>query len=150
MKVRRSLALFFLLFGGIILFGHAILPHQHDSHDIRMGEVYHHHHHDHDHDHDHNEFPPTHSHEHQGGSAHHFILDQLIIVPSDESKKCLPYSFASKFPAGANNFTAFSAILSDYYYPDIGGSQHFHFAEKQQILHHYSVHTKHLRGPPVA
>jgi hypothetical protein len=79
--IKRTLSIFFLFLAGIILAGHAIIPHHHHIAVSKVVQaiVYHHHNDD-------SESPVNHSHEHEGGKTKHFVLEQVVIVRSDASR----------------------------------------------------------------
>lgn len=77
LMVKRTLSICFLFLAGIILVGHAIIPHHHHIAVSKVVESIVYHHHDND-----SESPANHSHEHESGKTKHFILDQVVIFRS--------------------------------------------------------------------
>jgi len=79
--VKRTLSICFLFLAGIILVGHAIIPHHHHIAVSKVVEAIVYHHHEND-----SESPANHSHEHEGGKTKHFVLEQVVIVRSGAAR----------------------------------------------------------------
>lgn len=141
--VKRTLSLCFLFLAGIILVGHAIIPHHHHIVVSKVVEAIVDHHHDND-----SGSPAHHSHEHEGGKTKNFVLDQVVI-------------FRSGVLRLAPVLTPYSLLEFDHNQPLVACLSYFHqIIIPESILFRRTDHQKpsiillnrdnQFRGPPAA
>lgn len=141
--VKRTLSVCFLFLAGIILVGHAIIPHQHHLTEGRVIKTPIHHHHDHD-----LETPDNHSHEHDGSSTKHFVLEQVVIARSS-ALRTAPV-LASGSLLDFDHSQSIVACLPYIYQIIIPESSLFRRTDHQKPSILTLNRDNQLRGPPAA
>jgi hypothetical protein len=143
--IKRTLAICFLFLAGITLVGHAIFPHHHH---IKVCEfvseaVSHNHEHDY-------LTPFSHSHQHEGSSAPHCVLEQTVIIRSGISRIQSPVVTLSSSNGDPASGLLFSAFLNKDQYHYIPESRLFRHSDYQAKTCFKLFQFTKLRGPPVA
>jgi len=141
--VKRTLSVCFLFLSGIILLGHAIIPHQHHLTDDRLVKTAIHHHHITD-----TENPANHSHEHDGSSTKHFVLEQVVIARSSALRPAPQLTSGSIFDFDHDHSLLFIACLTNTYQLIIPESTLFRRTDHQISSFLYLCCDNRLRGPP--
>jgi hypothetical protein len=143
--VKRTLSVCFLFLSGIILLGHAIIPHQHHLTDDRLVKTAIHHHHITD-----TENPANHSHEHDGSSTKHFVLEQVVIARSSALRPALQPATGSIFGHDHDLSIVFIACLTNNYQIILPESRLFLRTDYQILSFLLNYRDNRLRGPPEA
>ncbi|MHC1773997.1 MAG: hypothetical protein AB9834_01165 [Lentimicrobium sp.] len=141
--VKRTLSLCFLLLAGIILAGHAIIPHHHHITVSKVVESIVYHHHDNV-----PESPANHSHEHDGSKTGKFVLDQVVIFRSGVIRSAPVHA-----PGSLLNFDhsqPFVACLPYIHQSIIPESALFRRTDSQKPFTLFLGRDNQLRGPPAA
>jgi hypothetical protein len=140
---KKSFAVFFLILAGIILLGHAVVPHHHHLLFGFPGNEFVNHNHN-------TKSPATHSHEHEGSSTTNFLLDQFVIVPQNNSQITPHSTLVSKFYGVQDFHLLIPACLTDTLNVNICESRVRHSFYHQKSFNYCSCAGILLRGPPVA
>ncbi|MFZ4706930.1 MAG: hypothetical protein ACOYMF_13065 [Bacteroidales bacterium] len=143
--VKRTLSICFLFLSGIILLGHAIIPHQHHLTGDRLVKTAIHHHHITD-----TENPANHSHEHDGSSTKHFVLEQVVIARAIALRPAPQLASGSIFDFDHDHSFLFIACITNTYQLIIPESNVFRRTDYQVRSLLLIIRDNRLRGPPVA
>ena len=143
--IKRTLAICFLFLAGITLVGHAIFPHHHH---IKVCEfvsetVSHNHEHDY-------LTPFSHSHQHEGSSAPHCVLEQTVIIRSGISRIQSPVVTLSSANGDSDSGLILSGCLNNEQYQYIPESGIFRYSDYQLQTCFKLFQFIKLRGPPAA
>lgn len=142
---KRTLSLCFLFLSGIILLGHAIIPHQHHLTDDSLVKTAIHHHHSTD-----IETPANHSHGHDGSSTKHFVLEQVVIARANALRPAPQLASGSIFDFDQDHSLLFISCLNNTYQFIIPESNLFRRTDYQAFSLLATVRDNYLRGPPAA
>ena len=140
--VKRTLSVCFLFLSGIILLGHAIIPHHHHLNvsDLVQTAVHHHE----------NDYEPPTNHEHEGGKTKHFVLEQIVIARSSVIRPAPQLASGSIFDLDHDLSLLFVSCLPYTYQFIIPESTLFRRTDHQIPSFLCLSRDNRLRGPPVA